>query len=175
MNSLTVQSAYYLHSLWQYAFLNSGMIALAQYGLLISGVVLIIAVVRQRAYALLPWLAMAALIATGLNLAAGHLIFDPRPFTILHVAPLIPHSTDNGFPSDHSTVAAFIAAAILFIDVPLGIVAALAALAIGFARVYCLVHWPVDVVSGWLIGALPSIAAVSGWRRYGSFARHHRL
>src|SRR6202011_914287 len=98
VNSLTVQSAYYLHSLWQYAFLNSGMIALAQYGLLISGVVLIIAGVRQRAYALLPWLAMAALVATGLNVAAGHLIFDPRPFTILHLAPLIPHSTDNGFP-----------------------------------------------------------------------------
>jgi len=151
------------------------MIALAQYGLVISFAALAASVVRRRPYQAMVWLAPATLLAAGLDLIAGRLLFDTRPFVVLHVVPLIAHSGDNGFPSDHSTVAAFVAAALWFIDLPSAAVATLAAVAIGLARIYCLVHWPLDVTAGWCIGALPAIAAGAGWRKYGSLAGHPRL
>src|SRR5579862_7570003 len=32
---------------------------------------------------------------------SGYFIYDPRPFVVEHVKPLIAHAADNGFPSDH--------------------------------------------------------------------------
>ena len=83
-------------------------------------------------------------------------------------APLIGHTADNGFPSDHSAVAGFVAAALWFIDAPSAAVATLAALAIGVARVYSAVHFPLDVAAGWILGAIPAVIAMLLWRkRYG--------
>ncbi|HLW38603.1 MAG TPA: phosphatase PAP2 family protein [Candidatus Eremiobacteraceae bacterium] len=161
-----VQSAQFFHSLWQHASLNAAMIALARYGLLISFVVMLAALARARSAALLLWLGGGALLAAALTYAAGRMLFDPRPFTVLPVTPLVAHAADNGFPSDHSSVAAFIAAAVWFVDARLALVASLAALAIGFARAYCFLHWPADVLAGWCIGALPAVLAGYGWRRH---------
>src|SRR4051812_3283544 len=55
------------------------------------------------------------LLALGLIMIAAHLHDDPRPFVVnprLH--PLISHSADNGFPSDHSAGGGLIAALIWF-------------------------------------------------------------
>jgi membrane-associated phospholipid phosphatase len=35
----------------------------------------------------------------------SHVVSDPRPYLVQHIQPLIPLSTDNGFPSDHSLLA----------------------------------------------------------------------
>jgi undecaprenyl-diphosphatase len=72
---------------------------------------------------------------------------------------------DNGFPSDHSAVAAFLAAILCFIDAPAAAVAIVTAVAIGLARMYALVHWPIDIVGGWCIGALPAVIVMYLWRR----------
>jgi len=90
---------------------------------------------------------------------AAALYTDPRPFAADHFRPLIAHAADNGFPSDHSAAAAFIAVATLFVDAPLGIVACVVTVALGISRLYCLLHSPVDVLGGWLIGAMPAVVA----------------
>jgi membrane-associated phospholipid phosphatase len=107
---------------------------------------------------LLPF-AIGAVCAIALDIVAGVLHHDQRPFVMLGVAPLVAHDSDNGFPSDHSAAAAFIAVAALFIDVPLGVLAWVTAVALGVARLYCLLHSPVDVFAGWLIGATPALVA----------------
>jgi len=38
-----------------------------------------------------------------------HLHSDPRPFVVGHFTPYFPHGNDNGFPSDHTLLTAFLA------------------------------------------------------------------
>ena len=42
------------------------------------------------------------------------IFYNPRPFVVEHVQPLIQHATDNGFPSDH-TLLTMTVAAIVFV------------------------------------------------------------
>jgi undecaprenyl-diphosphatase len=162
-----VQLVSFFHSLWGHAWLDNSMIEIANFGLLVSLAAFVYGLWRGRPHGLLRWFALGAVAATGLDLLGGHMFFDPRPFVRLNVAPLFSHSMDNGFPSDHSAVAAFLAAILWFIDAPAAVVATVAAVAIGFARTYALVHWPVDVIGGWVIGAGPAVVVMRFWR-----ARH---
>jgi undecaprenyl-diphosphatase len=159
-----MQPVSFFHSLWGHAWLDNTMIAIANFGLLMSLAAFVSGLWRARPRGLLPWFVLACVAAVGLDLLGGRVFFDQRPFVHLGVVPLIAHSTDNGFPSDHSAVAAFLAAILWFIDVPSAAVAAVAAAAIGVARIYALVHWPIDVIGGWCIGALPAVVAMHFWR-----------
>ena len=159
-----MQVVSFLHSFWGHAWLNGVMITIANDGLIVSLAAFVFGLWRRRPHGLLVWFIVAALAAVGLDLFAGHVHFDARPFVRLGVAPLITHSTDNGFPSEHSAVAAFFGAILCFIDVPAAAVAILTAIAIGVARIYALVHWPIDVVAGWCIGTLPAVVAMYLWR-----------
>jgi undecaprenyl-diphosphatase len=147
----------YFHSLWPHHWLNGVMVFIAAYGLIVSVTALVAGVARRRAYRLLPWVILGGVVAVGLDLLGGHAIVHQRPFVVLHVEPLLAHPADNSFPSDHSAVAAYFAAILWFVDIRAAIISTVAAIAIGIARVYCLVHWPVDVMGGWLIGVLPVV------------------
>jgi membrane-associated phospholipid phosphatase len=86
---------------------------------------------------------------------AAHLHTDPRPFVsnpALH--PLISHSADNGFPSDHCAVAALVAACVWLRHRVAGAVLAGATVVLGAARVAAHVHHVQDVVAGVVIGTL---------------------
>jgi undecaprenyl-diphosphatase len=159
-----MQVVSFFHSLWGHAWLDSVMIAIANFGLIISLAAFVSGLWRARPRGLLPWFALGTVAAVGLDLLGGHVFFDQRPFVRLGVTPLFAHSTDNGFPSDHSAVAAFLAAILWFIDAPAAAVATAAAVAIGLARMYALVHWPIDVIGGWCIGALPAVTVMYFWR-----------
>ena len=159
-----MQVVSFFHSLWGHAWLDSLMIAIANFGLFISLAAFVFGLWRGRTRGLLPWFVLAAVAAVGLDLLGGRVFFDQRPFVRLGVAPLFAHSVDNGFPSDHSAVAAFLAGIVWFIDSPTAAVAIAAAVAIGVARVYALVHWPIDVLAGWCIGGLPAVVAMYLWR-----------
>lgn len=156
----------FFHSLWSNGWLNDVMVVVAGYGLLLSGAAFVVGVTRRHAYRFLPWVAVGGAIAIALDLMGGHLVVHSRPFVALGVQPLLAHPPDNSFPSDHSAVAAYLAATLWFVDVPTALISTVAALAIGVARVYCLVHWPSDIGGGWLIGVLPAIL-VGVWLRKG--------
>src|SRR4051812_12727722 len=50
--------------------------------------------------------AFAAVVALGLAAVGAHFVFQARPFIPDgHTPLLIPHAADNGFPSDHTTLA----------------------------------------------------------------------
>jgi undecaprenyl-diphosphatase len=99
------------------------------------------------------------LIALALIALAAHLHDDPRPFVVnpnLH--PLISHSADNGFPSDHATAGGLIAVLIWFRHRRLGLLFGLAAVALAAARVAAHVHHVQDVAVGLALGALAATA-----------------
>jgi undecaprenyl-diphosphatase len=100
------------------------------------------------------------LLALGLIAVAAHLHDDPRPFVVnpkLH--PLISHSADNGFPSDHATAGGLIAALVWFRHRWFGLLLGLVAVALAAARVAAHVHHVQDVVAGLALGALAATAA----------------
>src|SRR4051812_41640540 len=51
-----------------------------------------------------------------LLIIAGFVYNDPRPFVAEHFTPLIPHSADNGFPSDHTLICSATATIVFFFN-----------------------------------------------------------
>ena len=154
----------YFHGLWSAGWLDLIAAVTAQYGLYVCAALLVVAWLRRPSGVLLPF-AIAAIFAMSLDTIAGLAYHDQRPFVTIGVAPLVAHGADNGFPSEHSAAAAFIAVVSLFVDAPTGAAACFMAVALGIARLYCLLHSPVDVAAGWTIGALPALVAGLARRR----------
>ncbi len=94
-----------------------------------------------------------------LGLIANHLYIDPRPFVVDHFTPLIAHTPDNGFPSDHTLLAAAFAAVGMYWNKWLGIVLWAITVVIAAARVYVGLHHPLDVVASMMC----ALIAVSIW------------
>ena len=79
------------------------------------------------------------------------LYYNPRPFVIKNFIPLVPHQPDNGFPSDHTLLAAAIAVLIYFKNKHWGIDFFIVAALIGISRMYVGVHHGLDIVASLLI------------------------
>jgi undecaprenyl-diphosphatase len=117
----------------------------------------------------LTWMAVIAMtLAYALARIASDLYNDPRPFVVGHFTPLVAHAADNGFPSDHTLLAATIAALVFYFNKTTGAVLFIVALLIGFSRVAAGIHHPVDVAGSAVIGIVAVIVAhylVKGLRR----------
>ena len=92
-------------------------------------------------------------------LIARHFWYDPRPFVIGGFPPLIPHTADNGFPSDHALLAAALAVVVQYFDKKMAVVLWLVAALIGVARVIAQVHHPIDILGSFAIALGMGIAA----------------
>ena len=124
------------------------------------------------------WLVMAAVllvpkktrrtgIAALLSIAIGFLITNvllkntvarPRPFdAYTEIIPLITRPTDFSFPSGH-TCASFACALIFFRMLPkkYGVPAVILAGMVAFSRLYLGVHYPGDVLGGFLVAVFVS-------------------
>jgi undecaprenyl-diphosphatase len=89
----------------------------------------------------------------------GSLWYDPRPFVVDHIQPLIAHAADNGFPSDHMLLGAAIASVVYAHNRAWGIALWVLALIVGAARVLSGVHHWVDL-AGSIIVAVVAVAIV---------------
>lgn len=143
---------------------------------LVAGAGGFLAATRARAPRWAGALVGAAVLAAGqaVRFALASAIVRPRP----PIADRITAASGYAFPSGHSTTTA-LAAAILCIGLaPLGLggglsarvrvagsAAALAwAFAVGLSRVYRGVHWPTDVLAGWLLAAALTLTAAAALR-----------
>lgn len=115
---------------------------------------------KELAFARDGWLVFfAALFASDTVLKP--MIARPRPTAVaalasqLHVLGRVPPPTSTSFPSG---TAAACAAAATWIWIRFGpragVAAALYALLISLTRLYVGVHWPSDLLAGWVLGAL---------------------
>ncbi len=102
-------------------------------------------------------MAVRGLITMPLSLLSARLIsmlyYNPRPFVVENIAPLIQHASDNGFPSDHTLLAAACAALIASYDKKLGGVLYLLTILIGASRVAAKVHHPLDIFGSIVIAS----------------------
>lgn len=111
---------------------------------------------RQQRRARAVFVLAGAALSTAIMSAAKAFFDRPRP----ELWPRLVEETSASFPSGHSTFAAALAATVVILcwQRPyrwqvLALAAALAALA-GFSRVVLGVHYPTDVLVGWITGAL---------------------
>lgn len=114
------------------------------------------------------WLAGCALPFSYLSaILARALYFNPRPFVVDNIAPLIPHVPDNGFPSDHVLLAATLAAIVTVYDRKIGGALWILTIVIGASRMAAGIHHALDVIASMLIATITTILVYTMLRRFG--------
>ncbi|MEU2390891.1 phosphatase PAP2 family protein [Streptomyces sp. NPDC007369] len=122
---------------------------------------------RPRAMRVAAVTVAAAVVSQGMKAAVGRdRPLWPDPVDAAHYA---------AFPSGHAMTAAAVCGMLLWLLPPSAhkawargawVLASVSVLGVGFTRVYLGVHWPSDVLAGWLLGvALAALAIVWPGRR----------
>jgi undecaprenyl-diphosphatase len=103
---------------------------------------------------------LAQAIANGIVKLNNLLYYRPRPFAAMQVHLLFYEPTDSSFPSNPATVGFAFAAAVWMVNRRVGAVFFALATLFSFSRVYCGVHYPLDVVGGAVVGTVGGVLAV---------------
>jgi undecaprenyl-diphosphatase len=86
-----------------------------------------------------------------------YFFYRPRPFVDLPINLLISGPNSASFPSGHAAFYSAIAFYILLKDKKLGIFALICAFLISVSRVFVGVHWPIDIVAGFIVGLISAL------------------
>lgn len=95
---------------------------------------------------------LSACTAFGVSMILSHMFYRNRPFVVHTVNQLIGHPANASFPSDHAIGAFVIASSIWLFRKRDGSLWFAAAAIIAFSRIWTGVHYPLDVISGAVIG-----------------------
>ena len=107
----------------------------------------------------------AALIAWGLAHLIKYLYPHARPSALSDTYVLLPEK-DASFPSGHATFFSALATALYFYHKQLGLLYAFGALLIGFSRVMAGIHWPIDILAGYILGGMIGAWVYYSYQRF---------
>ena len=127
--------------------------------ILCAVVLLAIPKTRKTGYAAVLSLIFGVIVT---NLLLKNIVARPRPFAEIEaLIPLIAKPTDFSFPSGHTT-ASFAVALVMLRMLPkkFGIPAVVLAALVAFSRLYLGVHYPTDVLTGFVIALVGSMLSV---------------
>ena len=138
----------------KFHILDSIMVFTAKYSpYIIASVLFLIFVLGNKSSKSLSIIAaISGVFALLLNQIISALYYSPRPSMLYNVTLLLPPSNDASFPSDHTALAFAVSVAILSANKRLGILLILFSLLTGVSRVYCGLHYPVDILGGMATG-----------------------
>lgn len=99
--------------------------------------------------------------------------FNPRPIINNQFLALIPHKTENGFPSIHTLISATIAMSVWHFNKKIGMLLLVLATIVGLARVFVGVHHYLDIFTSIIISvAVVLIIEKTVWHKIKS---HHHI
>ena len=137
-------------------YLDAFMIFSAQYIVFIVPIVILYLWFSKRGdknFSL--FLLISVILAAIVSMSISVVYYHPRPFAMGLGTTLIHHPTDSSFPSDHTTVMfAFSLPFLFFRKYKSGTVFVILASLVGYARVFCGVHFPLDIIGGFLVALL---------------------
>lgn len=112
---------------------------------------------KYRKYGCIMFLALILCFVIG-NLSLKPLVARNRPFDARPLIDglLIKAPRDYSFPSGHTMVSFSCSAVLYYMNRKIGIMAIILSTVIGFSRLYLYVHYPSDVLVGFMIGILNS-------------------
>lgn len=110
---------------------------------------------RRMAAAL--WAPLGILAALAINQPIADTVAEVRPCNALHDIVVLHCNTDAGFPSDHAVMAGAATVGLWLVRRRMGVIAAVAAVVMGCARVYVGAHYPQDILGGYALGAVVSL------------------
>ena len=120
----------------------------------IGALVLFVRLSKQNRLRFAALVVVGGIIAYLFAKLGSHLYSNPRPFIQGHFTPLLPHGNDNGFPSDHTLLAAVLAWAALVYSRKIGAILLVVAVVVGASRMAAGLHHLVDVVGSFAFAAL---------------------
>jgi len=105
----------------------------------------------------------SAVLGLTINFLITKLYYHPRPFAENIGNLLVKHAPDSSFPSDHTTLMLSIAIALLYFKKTrkAGILLSLIGLVGGIARVYCGIHFPLDIIGSIIVASISSFIVFS--------------
>lgn len=112
----------------------------------------------------------AAIFGLLVNQLIGFFYFYPRPYMLGLYTPLIPHTPETSFPSDHATLL-FTASTYLLAFrgcYSLGLLLLSLAIITAWARVYSGIHFPFDMLGSLVVGNMSAFIIFS----LGSYLSH---
>lgn len=101
-------------------------------------------------------LSIAILLIKGIHL----FLYESRPFVTFHFSPIVDEAADASFPSRHATISSVIAFAFIYFKSKWAPLFLILLLWIGISRIYVGVHYPLDIVGGFLISVIALTIAV---------------
>lgn len=134
----------------------------------VFGFLIIIRIFSHPKYKMAFAISLASMVAVGLIVEIiHHFFFFPRPFAVFPIAPLIYHSPiDSTFPSLHTALMSVVAFSYFYYHSRLATVLIILTLVVGFARVFVGVHYPLDILGGFVLGFVVSFSAIKILRRF---------
>ncbi len=98
-----------------------------------------------------------AILAWAVAEVIKYFYISPRPFIALppeKVSLLFEHGSMDSFPSGHATFFSALAVALFAYHKKIGIAYIIGALLIGISRIVVGIHWPIDILAGYIIGGI---------------------
>ncbi len=152
MNSLNIYLFKLINGLaGKNPYLDAFMIFSAQFLILLVPIFIVYLWLRgERKLAL--FIFISSLLAGMISMGIGMVYYHPRPFAMGIAKQLIYHRPDSSFPSDHTAVAfGFALPFLLFKKYRESAVFIPLATLIGVARIFCGVHFPLDILGGFAV------------------------
>ncbi|MCR8983055.1 undecaprenyl-diphosphatase [Brevibacillus laterosporus] len=144
----------------QYAALNPGVVFIAEYMVYFLGLGLVVYwfTRNHRNRMMVIQAVITFILAEILGKLAGFFYSHYQPFAVLQdVNQLVEHAIDNSFPSDHSILFFSICASFWLMRKKEGWLWLVLAVFVGLSRVWVGVHYPVDVITGALLGFISAL------------------
>lgn len=176
-NVLPNRALFYLINGNQLVSLNPLMVYASEYGreffwIPVVALIWILGGDKQKRVSFL--MAVAFVLAIILGIVSKHVMAEPRPFEVLgNARVLLPKPTDYSYPSGHAVIVSTGAiVALIGISRKVSVPLTVEALIVSYSRVYVGVHWPADILGGWLMG---SVCASSAFLLAGVLERVYNL